>query len=293
MADVLFEMGALSVSATDLNAGKPNEQAIFAESPPYTQKEAGKVEEWKNASITALYPITTDVQSLIMIIATQFNLPNTPTFSIKADVFDEKTPDEWVRQVQASFQPIELQRIRVSFPWHSTRTDIIDIKLEPGIAFGTGEHATTQMCLSWLQRVVQPNHSMLDFGSGSGVLAIAACKLEEGVSAVGVDIDPVAVKAADENAVLNGVEKKVLFVENKDEPKGKLYDIVVANILARPLTEMAPLLVSRLKKGAFIAMSGLLVTQAPQLIEHYAQHGVSMHDAEVKSGWSLIVGVKR
>lgn len=298
VSDVLFELGALSVSTSDLDAGQPNEEPIYSEPPPPTWEQPKATKAWKNSKITALYPLTTDVQSLVMIIGTEFDLNETPTLSIYADTFDEKTPEEWIRQVQASFKPVVLDKVRISFPWHSTQKGIIDIKIEPGAAFGTGEHATTQMCLMWLQKIMHQNsriRSVLDFGTGSGVLAIGACKLSEqrSVSAVGVEIDPMALNAARQNAVLNQLDGSQLnFYENKDEPSNNVYDVVVANILARPLKELAPLLVSRLRKGGFIAMSGVLITQAPQLIQHYAKFGISMYDAQVKDGWALVVGRK-
>lgn len=295
ISDVLFEMGALSVSISDLNAGQPDEELIFAE-PPATWEQAQTVRAWSKSRITALYPLSVDVQSLIMIIGTQFNLHDTPTFSINTEEFDEKTPAEWVRHVQASFKPILLanNRLRISFPWHEPPSlDLIDVRLEPGIAFGTGEHPTTQLCLSWLAKAVRPNYAVLDFGSGSGVLAIAACLLAPNVSATGVDIDPSVIKVAVDNAKLNNVSEQVFFQENSQfSSPPEQFDLVVANILANPLMQLADLLVSNVKKGGFIAMSGLLVSQAPLIVEHYVKHGITLHDVEVTSGWVLLVGVK-
>lgn len=292
VSDILFEMGALSVSLTDLNAGTLSECPVFSE-PSHDEKILPTVlKGWKGARITALYPLETDMQTLTMLIATHFDLQETPTFSIQTEKFDEKTPDEWVRHVQESFQPIELGRIRISFPWHERHPQFIDICLEPGLAFGTGEHITTQLCLTWLQRVVKPGFDVLDFGTGSGVLAIASAMLAPNVSAVGIDISSEAVTSARENATINNVEHCTQFFENRDEPEAKVYDIVIANILARPLRELAPLLAARLKRGALIGLTGLLTLQAPQLIELYAQYGVSLYDAEVQSGWALLVGLK-
>lgn len=292
VSDILFEMGALSVNLTDLYAGTPSERPFFTEPPQHDKRLPTVLEQWQGARITGLYPLETNMQDLIMLIATHFDLPETPSFSIQTETFDEKTPDEWVRHVQESFQPIELGRVRISFPWHERHPDFIDICLEPGLAFGTGEHTTTQLCLGWLQRVVKPGFDVLDFGTGSGVLAIASAMLAANVSAVGIDISPEAVTSAKDNAITNNVEHCTQFFENHDEPVGKTYDIVIANILARPLKQLAPLLSARLKSGALIGLTGLLTFQAPQLIELYAQYGISLCDAEVQSEWALLVGLK-
>lgn len=293
ISDILFELGALSVNISDLDAGAPWESPIYDEPQPEFWREDPDRQMWNKACITALFPLTTDMQAMIMMIATHFDLPETPTFSISSDMFDEKTPDDWVRQVQGSFKPVDIGRVRISFPWHERRSDVIDIRLEPGIAFGTGEHPTTQLCLSWLQRAIKPGATVLDFGCGTGVLAIAATMLARDAHAVGVDLDPQAVKTAIGNATINNVNQYTRFFENQDEPQEGTYDIVLANILAKPLVKLAPHLVTRLNTGGFIALSGLLTSQAPQLVETYAQLSVSLHDAEVRSGWALLVGVKR
>lgn len=269
LSDILFEMGALSVD-------------ISAASEAHTA--------WR---ICALYPLSVNVESMLMIVATHFNLPATPTRTIRAEVFDEKSAAHWMRQAQESFQPIELGRVRISFPWHETRSDMVDVQLDPGIAFGTGEHTTTQLCLSWLDRTLLPGASVLDFGTGTGVLAIAACMLRRDVCAVGVDVDAEAVRIARKNAARNRVDSCTDFFENQHEPDGRVYDVVVANILAPPLKALAPHLAKRLKRGGFIALSGLLVSQGPQVIECYARCGISLHDVRVKNDWALLVGMKQ
>lgn len=293
ISDALFEMGALSVSITDSNAGRPEEQPIYAQLPPDTWQQASTWQPWENSRIAALYPESSDVEGVVMTIATHFNLPSTPTMRIQVDTFDEKTPDHWVRKVQESFQPILLEGVRISFPWHPRREDIIDVRIEPGLAFGTGEHPTTQMCATWLTHTVAAGTRVLDFGCGSGVLAILATLLAENVTAVGVDIDPAAVDVARRNAALNDVTGQTLFIVNAEQQENDLYDIVVANILARPLKQLASHLVSQIKPGGYIVLSGLITTQAPQIVEWYSQFGVTLYDAQVSSGWVMIVGCKR
>lgn len=292
VSDVLFEMGALSVSTSDLYAGTPKENPIFIQ--PVDPSEITTVEftPWQNAKITALYPLSFDPEQIIMSIATHFQLSSTPTFSITSEQFDEKTPAEWISVVQENFQPIELGRVRISFPWHEPRNDLIDVRLKPGIAFGTGEHVSTQLCVSWLSRVVEPSQAVLDFGCGSGVLSITAVMLAKDVSAVGVDIDHTSVGVALQNAQLNNVENIAQFFHNDDEPFGCTYDVVVANILAQPLKRLAKHLASRMKPGGLIGLAGLLASQGPDIIECYAKHGVALKDARVENEWLLLVGVK-
>lgn len=133
---------------------------------------------------------------------------------------------------------------------------------------------------------------VLDYGTGNGVLAIASSMLAENVSCVGVDLDPIALDVAEANALQNGVCDSISFFENHTEPHATCYDAVVANILARPLKDLAPLLTSRLKTGGRIALAGLLVSQAVELVELYQMHGVALQESKVQDGWALLVGVK-
>lgn len=294
VSDVLFELGALSVSTSDLHRGTSSEEPIYGEPPQnsISPSEPSKPTFWRHARITALFPLSVDSEALLMTIATDFRLPQTPTLRIFSEPFDDKTPAEWVAHAQASFQPIVLGRAAISFPWHPPVPDVLNVVLEPGLAFGTGEHATTQLCARWLLDAVSPGTELLDFGTGSGVLAILAAKLEDSATVVGVDIDPDTLPVARANAKRNGVETRVLFYENREEPEGSLYDVVVANILAGPLKTLADRLVSRLKVGGRIALSGILVSQAEEMKVWYRQRGVVMDNAAVDSEWVLLVGTK-
>ncbi|CAN8077344.1 unnamed protein product [Agarophyton chilense] len=233
---------------------------------------------------------TCDIEQVTMLIATQFNLNESPTFSLQTDSFDEKDPETWVRQVQESFVPVVVGRIRISFPWHNLDPSFINVKLEPGCAFGTGDHPTTKLCLAWLQRTVKHNMKVLDFGTGSGVLAIAAVLFSEGVQAVGVDIDLNAVDTAKSNAERNQLRDKILFCENHDEPQGMKYDVIIANILAEPLKCLAPKLVQSMETGASIGLSGVLCHQAVDVMESYQREGVFLQQAEVDNNWALLIG---
>ncbi|EXI92555.1 MAG: Ribosomal protein L11 methyltransferase [Candidatus Accumulibacter sp. BA-94] len=156
------------------------------------------------------------------------------------------------------------------------------------MAFGTGSHPTTRLCLEWLERSVRPGVSLLDYGCGSGVLAIAAGRL--GASeVVGVDIDPQAVVAARDNAAANGVAAR--FQESADQLGGQ-FDIVVANILANPLRVLAPALCSHLRPGGLLALSGILVEQSDDLIEAYAPH-LSLSVVDTREGWVCLAGSRQ
>lgn len=292
VSNVLFELGALSVSTSELKQPGLPEDPIFHEPPQPGVPADSSPPVWQNSQITALYPLTIDIESMVMLIATHFDLASIPTFSMHTELFDEKTPEEWIKHVQKAMQPIQLGNLRISFPWHPLRPDLLDLRLDPGMAFGTGEHQTTQLCLQWLQKVVRPDTTLLDYGTGSGILAIAATMLAPNLTAVGVDIDDTIVRVACDNALRNEVNDRIAFCQSADEPQGRQYDVVVANILAGPLLALADTLAKRMKSGALIALAGLLVSQGPRLIEHYAARGVVLQDAEVKDGWLLLVGRK-
>lgn len=292
LSDVLLELGALSVSTTDPSRGTDLEKPAFGEPSQCSTNIVSSAQQnlWPNSRVTALFPLGTDTESLLMSLATDFELHQTPSMHLYTDSFEDKTPEEWVIQAQQSFKPISLKKCVITFPWHDPYPNLCNIIVEPGLAFGTGEHATTRLCGRWIETVVQPGDSVLDFGTGSGVLAIIAAKVADGVHANGIDVDVEAVRAAKENVRRNDVEEAVHIWENKDEPQDKKYDVVVANILAEPLKHLARQLVGKLKRDGIIALSGILTEQAQALRECYQKEGVDMTEANVENGWVLLVG---
>lgn len=294
ISDILFELGALSVTVSDKNRNTPDERSIFGEppasglvhdTPPSPQKY------WNESTITSLYPLSCDIEKLVMLLATDFDLPTTPSF-IQTDIFDEKQPEHWIKEFQQYFKPIVIGRIRISYPWHPRDANYHDIRLDPGLAFGTGAHQTTQLCLEWLHTAIKRDTTILDYGTGTGILSIAAVMLSHNSTSVtAVDIDPLAVRVARSNAMENDVDERITFFENKDEPNAQ-YDLVIANILAGPLKELAQLLVSRMKPQAKIALSGILSSQAVDVMDCYSRLGVAMEEAAIKDGWSLLSGTK-
>jgi ribosomal protein L11 methyltransferase len=216
---------------------------------------------------------------------------------VDAELTIEDVPEtDWVRATQAQFDPIPIGGPLWIVPsWHTppdTSDEAINLVLDPGLAFGTGSHPTTRMCLQWLVRE-RPAGSVLDYGCGSGILAIAAAKLGAR-KVVGVDIDPQAVRSAHDNAEANTVT--AAFFDASDRLPApydtQTYDVVLANILANPLRILAPALTARLKPGASLVLAGLLAEQAEELIGIY-RPWLEMHVADTQEGWSLLVGIRR
>lgn len=297
VSDVLFELGALSVTTTDLHSGTAKEQLIFGEPTQPTDTITSTTPPlqpaiWNHARVVALFPVSTDMESITMTIASDFNLAQTPTLRIHTELFDDKTPEYWVQIFQQQLQPIILGSCAITFPWREPLQGVRNVVLEPGLAFGTGEHATTQLCARWLQQTVRRGDRVLDVGSGSGVLALIAVMSEEGIRAVGLDIDAEAVRVGRENAKKNGVEEMVRFCEKWEEVGSGVYDVIVANILAGILMGMAEVLVRRMGEGGRIGLSGILLEQAEEVCERFREKGVVMENAEVQDGWVLLVGSK-
>jgi ribosomal protein L11 methyltransferase len=207
-----------------------------------------------------------------------------PSFDTRA-VADQ----DWVRATQAQFAPLCIAGTLWIVPsWHEAPREGVVLRLDPGLAFGTGSHASTRLVLGWLVHGLAPGSSVLDYGCGSGILAIAAAKL--GATRIdAVDLDADALAATGENARANGAEVRAYAPERL--PSGK-YDIVVANILAQPLMVLEPLLAARARQGGRIALSGILDAQAPELVRAYGEH----FDARIaarEDGWALVEGRRR
>lgn len=279
LGDALMEAGALSVTVEDADAGTPEETPQYGEPGMETQLV------WARSVLSALFEADQPVATIVADCANALGL--------KADLTIEDVPEtDWVRATQAQFEPIPIAGPLWIVPtWHTPpHADAINLVLDPGLAFGTGSHPTTRMCLQWLVEK-RPSGTVLDYGCGSGILAIAAAKL--GASeVVGVDIDLQAVRSAHDNADANNVTA-VFFDASQTLPApygDQKYDVVLANILANPLRVLAPALTARLKPGAALVLAGLLAEQADELIGIYSPWlKLSVHDTQ--EGWSLLAGV--
>ena len=279
LSDALMEAGALAVDVQDAAAGTADERPIFAE--PGEAPASG----WRSNRVGALFAIDADLYELVPEALAAAGLAATEAFRI------ERVEDaDWVRLTQSQFNPIPITpRLWIVPSWHTAPDpEAINIALDPGVAFGTGAHPTTRLCLRWLTETVTPDADVLDYGCGSGILAIAAMKLGA-QRACGIDIDPQAVQAAQQNAQQNSVE--ITWATAEQDVAGPA-QIVVANILANPLTVLAPLLARLTRPGGQIALSGILVEQADAVLEAYAAD-FNMTRAATDEGWVLLTGRRR
>ena len=280
LSDALLELGALSVDLLDADADTPDEQAIFAEPgelPPGM---------WQHNRVSALFNDNQDVSAILGSAADKIGLTKLPKYRI--EMLADK---DWVRLTQSQFEPIPISpRLWIVPTWHlPSDLNAINIILDPGLAFGTGSHPTTRLCLRWLDEHLQGGENMLDYGCGSGILAIAAIKLGA-ASATGVDVDSQAVQASHDNASANDVTN-IRFHLPDDSPPGN-YDLVVANILTNPLRMLAPLLAKATRQGGRIVLSGILEEQAQDVMKIY-QQWFDLKAPVFENGWSCLSGCKR
>lgn len=278
LCDALLEAGALSASIEDADAGTAAERPQFGE--PGSVNSPG----WLRSRIIALLEPEADVAAVLAEAGAVIGLSEVPAFTVEA-----LGEQNWVQLTQSQFDPIRVsERLWIVPSWHEAPDPAaINLILDPGMAFGTGSHPTTRLCLEWLERNVSEACTVLDYGCGSGILAIAAARL--GAARVaGVDIDPLAVEAARANAERNAVT--ALFADSAEPVAGE-YDVVVANILSNPLRVLAPAICAHVRFGGRLALSGILREQAEEIIGIYAQW-LPMQVADSREDWVCLSGVK-
>ena len=280
LGEALLAHGALSVDMLDADADTPDEQAIFGEPGEPTSAV------WQHNLVNALFEEDADVASILQACCRELGLAAVPEH--KVATLEE---NDWVRLTQSQFEPIPIsQRMWIVPTWHEPSDPAaINIALDPGLAFGTGSHPTTRLCLRWLDANIRSGEAVLDYGCGSGILAIAALKLGAG-SAVGVDVDAQAVQASRDNAAANHVSAQFFLPDGA--PAARQYDVVVANILTNPLRMLAPLLAGATKAGGRIVLSGILAEQAEDVMKIYAQW-FNLAPPIMDEGWACVSGVKR
>jgi ribosomal protein L11 methyltransferase len=271
-SDALLDAGALSVGIEDRDAGTEREEAQFAE------PGEGDPHAWQRNWVVALLPAETDVADFLASAGVPADCER------QLDIVEEQ---DWVRLTQAQFEPIRISgRLWIVPSWHAIPdTAAIGIVLDPGLAFGTGSHPTTRLCLQWLDANIRGGETVLDYGCGSGILAIAAARLGA-AEVVGIDIDPQAVGAARDNALRNGVTGVFAL---PDALRGGRYDILVANILTNPLLALAPLFAERVRPGGRLVLSGILETQAETVMTVYGG-AFTMRVWSVDDGWVCLEG---
>ncbi|HWX66766.1 MAG TPA: 50S ribosomal protein L11 methyltransferase [Rhodanobacter sp.] len=279
--EALDDLGALSITLQDANAETPDEQAIF-------EPGVGELPLWPTITLNALFDEHTDRRGLTAALGELLPWlePDQLTFR---DVADQ----DWERAWMDQFKPMPFGRRLWIYPWNiepPADDELVVVRLDPGLAFGSGTHPTTALCLEWLDGLALAGKTVTDFGCGSGILAIAALKLGA-ASAVGVDNDPQALTASADNAERNGVvDRLALFLpEDVDAEEA---DVFIANILAGPLGELAPTFAAAAKPGAPFAISGILIGQQDELLLRYAEWFDELR-VDTREDWVRISGRRR
>ncbi|MFZ5558933.1 MAG: 50S ribosomal protein L11 methyltransferase [Pseudomonadota bacterium] len=277
LGDALLEAGALAVDVADPQAGGDA-------ATPLDEGPEDLFPLWPRCRLTALFAADADAGAAIAAAALAAGLAEPPPFESWA-----VAEQDWVRLTQAQFPPQRVSgRLWIIPTWHEPPDPAaVNIRLDPGLAFGTGSHPTTRLCLRWLDAVVHGGEHVIDYGCGSGILAVAALKLGA-ASALGVDIDPQAVRASRANAELNGVAAGFRL---PDRPLNVTADIVVANILANPLKVLAPAIAPLVAAGGHLALAGILTPQAEDVARAY-RNWLGLDIWAEQDGWVLLAGTR-
>lgn len=274
VCDALEALEALSVSVEDADAHTPAERALFGE-PGLPAPAPG----WQRSQVVALFDTEAQAREAAALLAPQDFFADCEVVGVRPVV-----DTDWVRLTQSQFDPVPIAPDFWIVPsWHEPPAEARTvIRLDPGLAFGTGTHPTTRMCLRWIARHDMAGRRVLDYGCGSGILAIAAAK--RGAATVdAVDIDPAAVESTRLNAAANGVAVNAGLPE---AAQGR-YGLVLANILATPLKVLAPLLCAHVDDGGDLVLAGILERQADELREAYAAW-LTLAVTDAEDGWILM-----
>ena len=275
IAELLEQLGAMAVSYTD------------AEDSPILEPKPGERRLWPNTEVTGLLAQGTDPKPILDKLKAILG----DHIPMAATALEDKN---WIRDWMDQFKPLKFgEHLWICPSWLEVKEEnAVVVSLDPGLAFGTGTHPTTALCLGYLDSLDLQGKQVLDYGCGSGILAIAALKLGA-KNALGVDIDEQALQASRENAERNNVSDKLeLFMgtdQKLDLPKSP---VTVANILAGPLAELEPIIASLSESGGKLALSGILTEQADSVIEAYSKDFV-MNKVKDKEGWALLTGTRK
>jgi ribosomal protein L11 methyltransferase len=294
--EALDELGALSITLQDADAETPDEQAIF-------EPGVGELPLWPTITLNALFDSDADRRGLSEALGDLL-----PWLEPDHMQFRDVADEDWERAWMDQFKPMPFGRRLWIYPWNiepPADPDIVVVRLDPGLAFGSGTHPTTSLCLAWLDSLDLAGKRVIDFGCGSGILAIAALKLGA-ASAVGVDNDPQALTASADNAERNDVAERLALFLPEDfatasstsasatpaHPCASPADVFVANILAGPLGELAPTFAAAAKPGAPFAISGILHGQQDELLARYAEWFEDLR-VDMLEDWVRISGRRR
>ena len=273
--DALLGVGAVSVTFMD------------AEDQPIFEPDLGTTPLWSNTHLLALFEADTDPANLVAHLELLTGAP------LPEHLVERIEDQDWERSWMDNFQPMRFgQRLWIVPSWHAApQPEAVNLLLDPGLAFGTGTHPTTALCLEWLDGQNLTGCTVLDFGCGSGILAIAALLLGA-PQALGTDIDPQALEASRDNASRNGIDPARFPVYLPADLPQQPAEVVVANILAGPLVSLAPQITALVKAGGRLALSGILAEQAEEVRAAYAG-AFDLDPTAIKDGWVRISGVKR
>ena len=277
ISDMLMEeTGALSVTFMD------------AKDTPVFEPLPGETRLWGDTDVLALYDAEADTAWVLEQIRHSQLLAQ--DFAHKVEQIEDK---DWEREWMDNFHPMKFgESLWICPSWRDIPDpSAVNVLLDPGLAFGTGTHPTTALCLQWLDSLDLAGKTVIDFGCGSGILAIAAIKLGA-ARVIGIDIDPQALLASKDNAERNGVADQIEVFLPQDQPQGLVADVVVANILAGPLRELSPVIKSLIKPGGLLAMSGVLNTQAEDVADYYRDE-LQLDPIAEKEEWCRVSGRKQ
>lgn len=271
--DLLLQLGAVSVTLED------------AADAPVLEPLPGETPLWPEVQVLGLFEETTDPARVDALLGER---------GLRGGRWMEVQDQDWERAWMDQFQPQRFgRRLWIVPSWlEAPHAEAVNILLDPGLAFGTGNHPTTALCLEWLDGAELQGKTVLDFGCGSGILAIAALKLGA-IEALGVDIDPQALLATRDNAARNGIEAaRLATMLPEDLPLERPFDVLVANILMGPLIELAPRLTGHVRPGGELVLSGLLAAQAEEVMGAYAA-GFDFDPPRIRDGWARLSGRRR
>lgn len=276
LSDALTESGAVSVTFEDTH-----------DTPVY-EPLPGETRLWGDTDVIGLYDAETDMTAVVD--ALQGHPLLGAGFAHKIEQLEDK---DWEREWMDNFHPMRFgERLWICPSWRPVPDpEAVNVMLDPGLAFGTGTHPTTALCLQWLDGLDLRGKTVIDFGCGSGILAIAALKLGA-AQAIGIDIDPQAIQASRDNAQRNGVADRLALYLPQAQPRELHADVVVANILAGPLRELAPLIIDLPRPGGFLGLSGILANQAQSVAQAYAA-AFALDPVAEKDEWCRITGQRR
>ena len=273
---ILFDSDAISISYLD------------AEDQPVFQEKPGSTPLWDNTFLLCLFNTKTDLGSLLNKLRCNTKVLNNKSLNI--ELIEDQ---DWERSWMKDFEPIQFgEKLWICPSWLSPpEPNAVNIKLDPGLAFGTGNHATTSLCLRWLDQADVRGSEVIDYGCGSGVLSIASALLGA-VKVHSVDNDPQAISATIDNSRRNKVPGDVLTTYLPEAVPPVHADILIANILERPLIDLSEKFAELVKKGGYITLSGLLEEQIPSLLSCY-DRWFDMEAPQVEQGWVLLCGTRK